>query len=131
MEQKVIVTTSDHSQIPQTADLYVDAFRKDPLVNYFTNSVGTEKREQLRPHVFKLFLELGALNEGVYYHAAINDATAGRGCRAMIMKPGKSIDGTITALRAFFRGSMSLLALGPSAIYVGASLKLLASSDLL
>lgn len=118
------MTTGDRERMPETIDLYTDAFAKDPLVNYFMNSVNDKKREQLRPHVFKVFLECGALNDGIFYHATADGVNTGRGCRAMIMKPGKSIDGVVTALRAFHRSSfMSLYGLGPGTLYVSSTFR--------
>lgn len=108
--------------------VYQHAFRHDPVLQFFLNSVDKRQHDQLRPQMFTVFLECGALNEGLFYHAVPVDGGSGGGCRALVMKPGKSIDGTITGLRAAFRGSFSLLSLGPGVLKVGQILSTILSS---
>jgi hypothetical protein len=118
---EIEVTAGGHERLVDTVILCNDAFRTDPVITYFLNSLKGEKFDQYRLSLFRALLKASALNQGIFYEARRSgpseigrdgSATKSHCCRGILMPPGTKLDGVVTIFSAGVLPVMWNLGLG-------------------
>ena len=111
------LTAGGNERLPATVELYSDAFRTDPVISYFLNSLDGDELNTYRHSLFQALLKAAALNKGIWYEAHKPEGADGLDsknhcCRAVLMPPETVLDGIVTIFKAGVFGVVWNLGLG-------------------